>query len=233
MNNSIKNTDIKENNASKGAHDDKITKIYMVRHGQSLGNAQRIYLGHTDWDLSELGKEQAQYTANALKDEKIDAIYSSDLLRAYNTALPHAKMRNMTVIPSQNLREIFVGEWEGRKVDEIIVEYPQEFCVEWTNHFGTFRCPGGESTQEAAERIYSEVLKIAEKHEGQTILIATHAAAIRTFWGKISGIKPEDLAEALPFPTNASYSVLYYKDGELVPETYSQDSHMPIITKIT
>ena len=237
MKNTEINTNIKDKNAinasASDATSEKITKIYFVRHGQSLGNAERIYLGHTDWDLSELGKEQAQYTATALKDEKIDVIYSSDLLRAFNTAVPHAKMRNMTVIPSKNLREVYVGEWEGRKVDEIMVEYQQEFCVEWREHFGTFRCPGGESVPEVAERIYNEVKRIAEKHMGETILITSHAAAIRAFWGKISGIKPEDLAAALPFPTNASYSVLYYKDGELVPESYSVDSHMPIVTKIT
>ena len=237
MKNTEINTNIKDKNAinasASDATSEKITKIYFVRHGQSLGNAERIYLGHTDWDLSELGKEQAQYTATALKDEKIDVIYSSDLLRAFNTAVPHAKMRNMTVIPSKNLREVYVGEWEGRKVDEIMVEYQQEFCVEWREHFGTFRCPGGESVPEVAERIYNEVKRIAEKHTGETILITSHAAAIRAFWGKISGIKPEDLAAALPFPTNASYSVLYYKDGELVPESYSVDSHMPIVTKIT
>lgn len=237
MSNTEKNmnkTDINEEKTQVfSSSDEKITKIYFVRHGQSLGNAERIYLGHTDWDLSELGKEQAQYTATALKDEKIDVIYSSDLLRAFNTAVPHAKMRNMTVIPSKNLREVYVGEWEGRKVDEIMVEYQQEFCVEWREHFGTFRCPGGESVPEVAERIYNEVKRIAEKHTGETILITSHAAAIRAFWGKISGIRPEDLAAALPFPTNASYSVLYYKDGELVPEAYSVDSHMPIVTKIT
>ena len=76
------------------------TLIYLVRHGESLGNAKRIYLGHTNLDLSDLGYIQANVTAQYLKGVKIDAIYSSDLLRAHNTALPHAQLRNLKVIDS-------------------------------------------------------------------------------------------------------------------------------------
>ena len=54
----------------------------MIRHGQSIGNLNRVYLGHTDWDLTELGYKQAELVCEYLKDEKIDIIYSSDLIRA-------------------------------------------------------------------------------------------------------------------------------------------------------
>lgn len=74
------------------------TKVILVRHGQSLGNAKRVLLGHTDLDLSELGYRQAEATAEALKDEKIDVVYSSDLKRAMSTAVPHARMRGMEEI---------------------------------------------------------------------------------------------------------------------------------------
>ena len=87
------------------------TVFYLVRHGQSIGNANREFLGHTNKDLSPFGYLQADRTADFLSDVKIDAIYSSDLIRAYNTALPHAKLRNMEVVPSQNLRELYAGAW--------------------------------------------------------------------------------------------------------------------------
>ena len=66
------------------------TKIYFIRHGESLGNAARKILGHTDLDLSELGYRQAFATAEHLKDIHIDVIYSSDLMRAMHTAEPNA-----------------------------------------------------------------------------------------------------------------------------------------------
>ena len=72
-------------------------KFYLVRHGQSLGNLNRIYLGHTDVDLSELGYKQAEITAEHLRGVHFDSIYSSDLKRAHNTALPHARIRNIPV----------------------------------------------------------------------------------------------------------------------------------------
>ena len=75
------------------------TKVVIIRHGQSIANAQGICLGHTDWDLTDLGREQARIAAEHLKNEKIDAIYSSDLIRAYNTALPHAEnMKNARLL---------------------------------------------------------------------------------------------------------------------------------------
>lgn len=203
------------------------TLIYIVRHGESIGNFKREFLGHTDKDLTELGYEQAEKTAEELSGVDFEAIYSSDLQRAYHTAEPHAKMRGMTAIGREDLRELYVGEWEGRRVDDLANEYGELFTVEWREKFGTFHhAKGGESVQAAAKRMYNAILDIAKKHTGKTVLIATHAAAIRGFWGLISHISPENLADKIPFPTNASYSVVEYKDGELYPVSYSNDSHL-------
>lgn len=203
----------------------EVCKIYLIRHGQSLGNQERIYLGHTDLDLSEMGYEQARITADHLKDVKFDAIYSSDLLRAHNTAVPHAKMRGLEVIDSRNLREIYLGDWENMKIEELIEKHYDSFVVGWKDHFGTFTVPGGEKVLDAGKRFYNEVLKIAKSNIGKTILITAHAAVIRVFWSLINKVKPEDMATAIPFPTNASYSTLSWNGAEFVPEIYSCDSH--------
>lgn len=205
------------------------TKFIFVRHGESLGNAVRVMLGHTDLDLSEKGYVQAEATAEALRFEKIDYVYSSDLLRAMNTALPHAQMRGLEVIGSRELREVKIGLWEGRSVAEIIEEYGEVFERDWHRGFGTFAFPGGESTRHAGERFYAEVVRIAERHPGKTVLIAAHAAVIRAFWAKASGIAPEDIAGVLDFPSNASYSVMEYADGVFIPIKYSEDAHLQSI----
>jgi len=131
------------------------TLIYIVRHGESLGNATHTYLGHTDLDLSERGHKQARVTAEHLKDVKLDAIYSSDLKRAHNTALPHAVLRGMPVIDSVALRELNIGDWEGLKVDDLIKYHYEDFVVGWQQNFGTFTVPGGERVMGGAERFYS------------------------------------------------------------------------------
>lgn len=203
-----------------------MTKLILVRHGESLGNAVRRLLGHTDLDLSELGYRQAEATADALKDEKIDVIYSSDLLRAYNTAVPNAKIHGLEIIPSENLREIMLGEWEGKSVDEIQEQYGDMYEKEWLGAFGTFRFPGGESTMEAGQRFYKECERIAYENLGKTILITAHAAVIRSFYSIVMNIAPEEIVGKLAYPTNASISEVEYKNGKFEKISFSRDEHL-------
>ena len=198
----------------------KNTKLILLRHGESLANAEHIYIGHADWDLSALGKKQADIIADFLKDEKVDYIYSSDLIRAYNTALPSAKLRGMEIIKSTALREIDLGVWQGMKVEEIKEKWDKEFKLGWVEGFGTFCPPGGESIPHLAERIKEEVTRIAKKHYGKTVIIACHAAAIRAFWGKITFTPAEEVASKIPFPHNASCSIVDFDGEKLVPVEY-------------
>ncbi len=203
------------------------TKIILIRHGQSVGNATKTILGHTDLDLSELGYKQAEVTANELKNEKIDLIYSSDLKRAYNTALFHANLRNLEVKTSQNLREVYLGAWEGQTIDSIIAKWGRKAVeVDWLSNFGIFSFPEGEKIMDAGRRFYNEVYKIASENPGNTILIASHAAVIRAFWSIISDIAPEDIAMKLPFASNASYSICYLENDKIIPFEYSIDKHL-------
>lgn len=202
------------------------TKFIIERHGESLGNAKRIYLGHTDLDLSEKGKLQAKITAEHLKAEQIDAIYSSDLIRAHNTALPHAEIRKMSITDSPELREIYIGDWEGKPIKELTELHYEEFINGWHNNFGTFVCPNGEGVLAAAHRFKNKLLQIARENEGKTVLITSHAAIIRSFWCLISGTEPKVFASAFPFPTNASYSTAEFDGERLIPLEYSHDAHL-------
>ena len=205
----------------------KETKIILVRHGESLGNAGKILLGRTDLDLSELGYLQAEACAKFLSCEHIDEIHSSSLMRAMHTAEPHAKIRGMQVMPNDNLREIFLGDWENKTVDEIVEKWGYDsYYVDWQHGYGTFVCPNGEGVMECGERFYREVEKIAKAAEGKTVLVAAHGAVIRTFWAIVLGIAPEDIAAAFPFPSNASCSYLTYSDGKFVAEEYSYNEYL-------
>ena len=99
-----------------------MTRLVIIRHGQSEANANYIFAGHSDFDLSELGKDQAKLAAEYLfKRIKPDAIYSSDLLRAYHTATPVGEIFNMPVIKEKGFREIFAGAWEGLSFAEDMI----------------------------------------------------------------------------------------------------------------
>ena len=202
------------------------TKVYFIRHGQSIGNLQFRFLGWTDLDLTELGYTQAKATADELSDVQFDAIYSSSLKRAYNTAKPHASSRGLEVIPSDILREIYCGDWENMVCSDIEEKYGEIYTVDWPKKFGTFTFPGGESTVHAGARFYDEVLQICKSNQGRTILIVSHGAVIRMFWAMISGISPQEVAEKIPFATNASFSIAEFDGDRFYPILYSQDEHL-------
>ncbi len=204
------------------------TKVILVRHGQSLGNAKRVLLGHTDLDLSELGFAQAEATAEALKNEKIDFIYSSDLKRAMSTALPHARMRGLEVIGDERLREVRLGAWENRSAESIMEEYGESvYNVDWLGDFGTFTFPGGgDRVMDRAKIIYGRIEELCREHPGSTLLIASHAAALRGFFGLVRGLSDEQISKETVFPSNASYSVVYYEDGKFTEDAFSVDGHL-------
>ena len=201
------------------------TNFIIVRHGESLGNSKRIMLGSTDLDMSPRGFEQALACAEFLAGEEVDYIYSSDLIRAYNTALPHAKLRGKEVVADERLREMHVGRWENRPFAEIAAEEP-ELYREWREKFGTLVFPGGESILDAGKRFHNALLDIANRHPGKTVLVASHAGVIRSFWGQLLGILPEKIGQELPFPINASVSRLSFEDGVFTPLEYSTHHYL-------
>ena len=203
-----------------------MTKIILLRHGESMGNATGVLLGHIYYDLSPLGYRQAEATAKALRNEKIDCIYSSDLLRAYNTALPHSVMRGIDIVTAKELREMKLGLWEGKTPFQIRAEYGDMYDAEWIGNFGLFRFPGGESTVEAGERFSNECRRIALENEGKTILIVSHAAVLRAFLAPIYQIPREQISARLPFPSNASYTELYFDGKSFITGAFSVDSHL-------
>ena len=133
----------------------------------------------------------------------------------------------MDVITSEKLREVYIGAWEGLYVDDIIAKWGREaFEIDWHGHFGTFTFPEGEAISDAGYRFYNEIKRISSENIGKTILITAHAAVIRAFWAVICHISWENVVDEIPFASNASYSICYYKNGEVYPDSYSNDSHL-------
>jgi broad specificity phosphatase PhoE len=139
------------------------------------------------------------------------------------TAEPNAKIHNLPIITSERLREVYAGQWENMSVEDIIKNFGELYTVDWKYDFYNFKLPEGESIPELAERIYNELKDISEKNEGKTILVTMHAAAIRSLWGKI---QPKGVELPDRFPLNASYTLVKYEGGELLPIEYSVGNHL-------
>jgi probable phosphoglycerate mutase len=200
------------------------TNIYLIRHGESEGNRLRFFLGHSDLDLTEKGHEQAERTAEFLDSINADVIYSSDLKRAYNTALHTAKRKGMEIIKSKNLREVFAGEWENRSFDELLIEYKDEYSV-FRDNIGRAHPTGGESVAELQTRFVSELKRIALENEGKSVLVFTHATPIRSTKAAFDGLSLDEM-QSVPWPSNASVTHVECVDGEFSVTAYSINHFM-------
>ena len=206
-------------------------RFIFERHGQSEGNLHGKFLGHTDLPLSELGHLQAECTAQFLKDVHIDVMLSSDLMRAYQTGEALARIKGMEIIKSRELREIYAGEWEGLKFEEIHERYQKDFEV-WRNDIGNAVCTGGEAVRQLDARIYSEICRLGELYAGKTVFIATHATPIRMMKLRAMG-HPIEWAKEFGWVENASVTEIGYENGQLRLIKETQSEHLgELITRL-
>jgi len=153
------------------------TRLYLIRHGQSAGNAEGRFGGHGTTPLSELGQKQAEVTAATLAKEGVNAIYSSDLYRAVQTAEPLATLLNLPINTSPAFRERHVGVLEGLTFDESKAQFPADYYAlvnRSVNHVIT----SGESYRQLLRRITSKFQDVMRSHNGERVAIYSHTGAI-------------------------------------------------------
>jgi probable phosphoglycerate mutase len=158
------------------------TEFVLVRHGQSeaVVEGQDLPLtedGHGDPPLSDLGRQQAELVGRRLADQKVDAIYVTNLCRTAQTAQPLADRLGMTPTVEPDLREVFLGEWEGgafrQKVadrDPVAIQMFQE--QRWDV------IPGGEPAEQFSARVRAAVERIAAAHPDERVVVVAHGGTI-------------------------------------------------------
>jgi broad specificity phosphatase PhoE len=154
-----------------------ITRLYLIRHGQSAGNADGRFGGHSATPLSELGVQQAKTTAEALARERSDAIYTSDLLRAVQTAAPLGELLNLPIVQTPAFRERNVGVLEGLTFEESKQQHPNDYYAlvnRSINHVIT----RGESYRQLLRRVNGELHDIVDAHAGERVAIFSHTGTI-------------------------------------------------------
>ncbi|MHB0988644.1 MAG: histidine phosphatase family protein [Bellilinea sp.] len=182
-------------------------EFWLVRHGQTDWNIQRRYQGHKDIPLNAAGREQARVLAADLNDASFAAVYSSDLSRAVETAAILTENQPMTIITDLRLREIAMGDWEGRTLAEVSSEHPgSDGGLVYTEVHS--RAPGGESLAEVAARVRAFADEIAAKHPGQVVLVVSHGLLLAALRCLAVGLP---LAEARDIvPENCSVVRVYW-----------------------
>lgn len=202
-----------------------MTRVLLIRHGESEANRQGVFAGHYDPDLQDQGVIQAQVTAKYIAENySVDKIYASDLIRAYKTAEALGEQLGLCVIKDSSLREIRAGEWEKLPFSELVKQYPEAFSV-WSNQIAQAYCPGGETVQQVGERIMAALTRLAEKNEGRTIAVATHATPIRVMQSLVTTGGLDEMGR-IPWVSNASVSVYEYDAGCWRLIAASLDEHL-------
>jgi alpha-ribazole phosphatase len=194
---------------------EKPSRLYLVRHGQVVGFDGLRANGHTDVDITEIGRIQMESLADRLRLTNIQAIYSSDLKRATKGAQiigRHHDVRHRIV---QELRELYFGDWEGMPIADIREAYPGEL-EKRKEDIANYRPPGGgESMRDLSDRVMPFFSKILESQKGNDILMVAHGGVNRVILCNALGLDLRNI-----FNIQQEYGCLniidYSPDGALV-----------------
>ncbi len=156
-----------------------MVKLILVRHGETDWNSvRRIQGGGSDTPLNQRGRQQAENVALRLKTEPVKAIYSSPLQRAMHTAQAIARLHNLDVISLPALREIEVGELEGKTRAEIGMRFDEFLVLNGENVLP--KIPGGESLTQVQDRAWSTAKELVTSHVDGAVVAVTHYFVIMT-----------------------------------------------------
>jgi probable phosphoglycerate mutase len=179
-----------------------VTALILCRHGRTDWNEEGRYQGQTDVPLNAVGRQQARFLAQALRLEPLDAVYSSDLSRAADTALEIARFHDLPVHRDPRFREIDQGSWEGQTVAEIH-DRDADLHRRWEAEPLAVTLPGGESVADVRRRALTALRDIVRRYSGGLICLVTHKVVLTVVRCALTG---DNLEQALRrLPANASF----------------------------
>jgi probable phosphoglycerate mutase len=168
------------------------TTIYLVRHGQTEWNVEHRLQGFQDSPLTELGMKQAQWLGEAIRNERIDRIYSSSSLRAHRTAEIIRGAREIEIMDCDDLREINMGIWEGETQAEVKERDPEQFHYFW-NDPEKFTVQGSETFHEVSKRAINKLNEIISDNQGNAVLLVTHSVVVKLLMAYFEGRPIRDI----------------------------------------
>ncbi len=205
-----------------------MTKVYLVRHGQTAWNLGEVFRGRADVPLDETGKKEVHLAGEALKNETIHAIYSSPLSRSLETAENIAKFQNIKVIPFDPIVDISYGEWEGKPLAEVQEKFPELYAL-WLKAPNKVHFPGGESLDEVKLRTMAAVESLVEKHNNENIALVAHRAPNKVICCALLGIDNSNFWRIQQ--DTACTSLFIYKDHQWVVSYLNDTSYLKSLEK--
>jgi len=188
-----------------------MTRLYIIRHGQVVNHHEYRYNGHFDVDITPLGVAQMERVAEFLTAHPVDAVYSSDLVRAARGAEIICSAIGTTPVPVPELRELHLGRWEGLTRAEAAERFPEEADFRFRD-LATGKVKGGESLVDLASRVLPAIEGIIERHRGRRVCVVAHGGVNRVVLTDAMGLPIENF-----FRIEQDYGCLnvidYFDDG--------------------
>ncbi|MFC1830161.1 histidine phosphatase family protein [Thermodesulfobacteriota bacterium] len=205
-----------------------MTKLYLVRHGQTAWNLEEVFRGRADIPLDETGKEEVHLAGKALKNETLHAVYSSPLSRSMETAENIAKFQDVPVTPMDAIIDISYGEWEGKPLADVQEKYPDLYSI-WLREPHKVTFPGGENLDGVRLRTMEAVEHLLKKHHNENIALVAHRAPNKVICCAILGIDNSHFWRIQQ--DTASTNLFTYKDGVWIVSFLNDTSYLKVLGK--
>lgn len=185
--------------------------LYLVRHGQTEFSRENRFCGTSDPALTDVGQAMADALAGAYASTPWDAIYTSPMIRARQTAAPLERLAGVTATVEDGLAEIAYGEWEGLTVDETKARWPEAYAY-WADDVASRGTPGGETAFHVAARAMRAVEAIRTRHATGNVLLVSHKATLRIITCALLGLDVRLFRERIAQPV-AAVSMFVLENG--------------------
>lgn len=201
-----------------------MTRVVLLRHGETPWNADKKHIGVTDMDLSQKGWDQAVALAKAVKNVEFAKVYSSGLKRAVRTAEAVCREQSMDLEALPGLNEINFGEWEGLTWQEIRNRYAADY-ERWLDGDPGFTLPAGDSWDSFRKRVMDTFEPLIPENDGKILGVVSHGGVIKTIICSLSGFGPSFFFRFHLSP--ASISILDTDGRKFVLTVLNDTCHLP------
>ncbi|UCE84133.1 MAG: histidine phosphatase family protein [Deltaproteobacteria bacterium] len=205
-----------------------MSRVYLVRHGQTAWNVGEIFRGRVDIPLDETGKQEVHLAGEALKDETLHAVYSSPLSRSMETAENIAKFHNISVTPLDAIVDISYGEWEGLENQEVQKKYPELHGL-WLREPHKVKFPKGESLDEVRSRIMTALDELIVKHRDENFALVAHRVPNKVICCALLGLDNSHFWRIQQ--DTASTNLFTYQNGQWIISFLNDTSYLKSLGK--
>ena len=196
-----------------------MTRLYLTRHGETEWNRRHRFCGSTDIPINELGRKQAAMLKERLKDERVQRVYASPLIRAVETAQIVFDTSGITRIPE--LSEIHFGAFEGLSVDEMKEQY-KEIYHRWVRDPFSTVIPQGETVEQVRGRVAGAMERIVAENPGQSIAVVAHGGVISIYLNYL--LRENDFWHRVPRQT--ALTIIDFNAKDLQVRLINDHSHL-------